>query len=408
MRDAWSRSFPWRAPRFAAVPAGRIDLLDAAGRRLARVPFELDTFNLHRYGRKGRTLVTGDRIRPARVDLLVKVPDLPGTAHLEIRRRAGGEWVAWGREPWSRLQALGRRGRPEAGPQVKTIQNTGPVDNRYDIVILGDGYRAAEQGRFDQDCAGWIKNLFGREPFKSYRNFFNVHTVFRASAQSGANHPDKNPPIVVNNAYGASYDTGGTPRCLYIRKYSLAKADAALAPDVEGRIVVFVNDSRYGGCAGTFAVSYNGSSADKVQSHEFGHSFGKLADEYDYGKSGTYSGPEPSAANITADRTGRTKWPLWLGHNGIGVYEGAGYPTLRSEPETETGFIHSTGHGVGLDVHERPRVSPDGEELRPGHVVTIEPGLYDPSVGGVRIEDLVVVTETGYENLTDYPVEFVV
>lgn len=89
------------------------------------------------------------------------------------------------------------------------------------------------------------------------------------------------------------------------------------------------------------------------------------------------------------------------------VYEDAGLATLRSDERTEVGFIHSTGHGVGLDIHEQPGLNSTGEELRPGHVVTVEPGLYDPDVGGVRVEDLVVVREDGCETLTDYHRELV-
>jgi len=83
------------------------------------------------------------------------------------------------------------------------------------------------------------------------------------------------------------------------------------------------------------------------------------------------------------------------------VLESRGYHTLRSK--SKEGFIHSTGHGVGLEVHEEPRIYENEDVLKSGMVFTVEPGLYYRKWGGVRVEDTVVVTKHGCEILTPYP-----
>ena len=83
------------------------------------------------------------------------------------------------------------------------------------------------------------------------------------------------------------------------------------------------------------------------------------------------------------------------------MLEERGYKTARGKnTEFTEGFIHSTGHGVGLDIHEGPNLGENGKELKAGCVVTVEPGLYYKKIGGVRLEDVVVVTRGGCNNLT--------
>ena len=83
-------------------------------------------------------------------------------------------------------------------------------------------------------------------------------------------------------------------------------------------------------------------------------------------------------------------------------FDDLGFPTGLIDGRMQ-GFFHGTGHGLGLDIHELPRVGGAKDVLKAGHVVTVEPGLYYKGAGGVRLEDVVVVTKTGCRNLTKAP-----
>jgi len=83
------------------------------------------------------------------------------------------------------------------------------------------------------------------------------------------------------------------------------------------------------------------------------------------------------------------------------VLEKAGYETTRGGKKITKGMPHSLGHGVGLQIHESPRINElTTSPLREHNVVTVEPGLYDPQIGGVRLEDIIEVKKSGYNNLT--------
>ncbi len=84
------------------------------------------------------------------------------------------------------------------------------------------------------------------------------------------------------------------------------------------------------------------------------------------------------------------------------LFESHGFHTGEKDGRMQ-GFFHSTGHGLGLEIHEPPRIAINNITLEKGMVVTVEPGLYYYPVGGIRIEDTILVTQTGIENLTRFP-----
>jgi Ca2+-binding RTX toxin-like protein len=235
---------------------------------------------------------------------------------------------------------------------LNTLVSTGASDNRVDIIFMGDGYTEAQNDTFMSHINGFIDYLFSdsalTDPFHTYRNFFNVHAITTPSLESGVDDP--NAGIQRDTALGATYRYDGvTDRLLYVNAsttYNLmsdALADTGIDPEMR---LVTTNSTKYGGGGGYYAVYAGGnSSAYEVALHELGHSFAGLADEYYYGSTSVYYGPEPYAPNSTTDSTG-SKWEHWLGYEDpilgtVGVYEGSSYAAKGAYRPTENSKMRS-------------------------------------------------------------------
>jgi hypothetical protein len=196
---------------------------------------------------------------------------------------------------------------------VTTLQNTGPADKRFDLVLVGDGYQESEQELFHQQAAAQWASMRSTEPFASLQASFNVWLVDVASEDSGADNETFG--VLRNTALGAGFFCNGIERLLCANDEK-AQEYARNAPGAD-QVAILVNTTKYGGAGGSVTTVAGGNtSATEILIHELGHSIGGLADEYT--SPGTYAGSEPTEPNVsklTADemRGSGVKWAKYLG-----------------------------------------------------------------------------------------------
>ncbi len=246
---------------------------------------------------------------------------------------------------------------PIAGVQSRGGLNTA---NRIDVVAVGDGYTAGQMTQFHNHANSALDAFLAYPPFDTYASYFNTHLVDVVSQDSGVDH-DPSFGIYRNTAMDMAFWTSGIERLLGVnvgKAYSFANA----APDVD-LVLAVANSSKYGGAGYTSAdlatMSGANSLAADIAIHEFGHSLGDLADEYDYGGPQVYQGGEPSRSNLSKltalemDADG-TKWVNWLSTTDSAwdglhwTYEGGGYSEQGIYRPTNNSMMRSLGRPFNL------------------------------------------------------------
>ena len=173
---------------------------------------------------------------------------------------------------------IDRTNPPSPGPLL-TIQKMGEPETKVDLLILGDGYTAGEQGKFADDAKRAVEILFSTSPFREHRKDFNVYGLCPVASEPGISRPSsgqyRHPPL------GTSYDTFGSERYILTTDNRALRDVASYAP--YEFIEILTNSQTYGG-GGIFnlyaTVAINSEWAPYVFVHEFGHHFAGLADEY--------------------------------------------------------------------------------------------------------------------------------
>ena len=237
---------------------------------------------------------------------------------------------------------------------VTTIVNTGPSNARMDYVFIGDGYTAAEMGKWQADAKKVIDGFMADPLFAANRANMNVRRVDIASNQSGVDEIDKG--IYRDTAMDGEFYCYNIERLLCVNETKVYNiVGSVLTPDQRDVIVVISNSTRYGGSGGAIATASMNPSSIEVALHEIGHTAFALADEYEYGTCDLSA--EPTEGNVSLNRTRNVKWgskiaaatpvPTTAGSvaNGtVGVFQGGHYCLSGTYRPTENSRMRTLGY----------------------------------------------------------------
>jgi len=408
------------APRLDAVEGDRAGVLlrTSDGTVLSRtaVPATHVRAELPRVA--GSTALTGEQVPDPAPVLRVRVPVDADLA--SVRARVAGEGYA------AAYRAPARRAAATAPTRVELPGHLlGPSANRLDVVVLGDGYTAADQAAFTADAARVADDLLARTPFAEHRDLVNVVGVFVPSQQRGADQPPPsvtcrdfaaapgccpetgtaNPAGFVETRYDATYCSFGIQRLLVPADTGAIVADADAGHPGWEQVLLVVNDEEYGGSGGFVATTSTHEAGTEVMAHELGHSLLDLDDEYDTFTPGyapcsdkPSSQDGPCLANVTdvTDRT-RLKWRRWVDPatpvpttgpqppDVVGLFEGAHYSPTRWYRSCHDCLMRTLGQPFGPVAAEQLPLRLLADDLGAYGVSLVEPGSALPPTTDVVV-----------------------
>jgi MYXO-CTERM domain-containing protein len=223
---------------------------------------------------------------------------------------------------------------------VTVVQQAGPATQRFNVAILGDGYRSSDQAKLTGDAKALVDAVFDAVPYKSYRQLFNFKVIQSVSVDQGATGGSAGG--TPNTLFGAYFNCQGVSQLVCLDDAAVLTAAATDVPEFNLAVVV-VNDNKYGGAGGGVPCVSTADESAEILRHELGHNLANLADEY----TDPYPGyPACSATNDCSEPNAtlrsvraQIKWLDWIadstpvpttaGKNfaGVGVFEGARYMT---------------------------------------------------------------------------------